>query len=112
MTDGETAANRVSRELTDKDFEGIKGDSMRDVTVRDMQNAVADIKLFSQSELCPGWAISVVSEIGYLLESILSAREFPRIPDSEDRAVLEDVEYHVQYPIEGETIRLTRCRWT
>jgi len=50
---------------------------MRDVTVRDIQNAIADIKLFSLSELCPEWAISVVNELGYLLESILSAREFP-----------------------------------
>ena len=51
---------------------------MRDVTVHDIQKAIADIQAFSESvEICPEWARILVKEIAHLLECILSAREFP-----------------------------------
>ena len=49
----------------------------KDVTIRDVQKAIATIDAFAEQEdLCPEWAACLVKELASLLEQLLSARGY------------------------------------
>ena len=47
----------------------------REITVKQAQNIIQDIQTWSESAICPAWAITLLKAIADTLEYILSNRE-------------------------------------